>query len=377
MKIVIVLFFVIMILKSFLLHCNKITKKISIIYLLTVGSIMIISMFNPYGLNNVSDNTYFLWLINVFFFDIIIVLWGIKKEDKTKEEINIKVILKSRWFIILQSILLLVLIYYKVRYNSIIEDLPTYQIRIARFSLLFRNGFENLFFNYIILTLVNISSIMFAISVVNKEIKHIAVPLMITNVIVYSTIGFGRELLMQVVLFVIITFLITKNVKEIFTKKNIAALVILIIIAFLVITGMSAVRSKSKDVTFLESFHESVDEQIEQLVIYFTGGFRLLDNYINNGFEGINSKMYGRATLAGLEEIVLYPIKFLGAEISSFNNIIAPITQKSTSIGEQTPYFNAFYTSVMNFHLDFGVPRNNHICYYTWIINSLCNKKLL
>lgn len=86
------------------------------------------------------------------------------------------------------------------------------------------------------------------------------------------------------------------------------------------------------------------------------GGFRLLDNVVNNGIsDNLPDKFYGRATLSGLEEILLYPIKFFGAEINSFNNIIAQYTQKAVAIGTQTPYFNAFYTCVMYFFIDGGV----------------------
>lgn len=77
---------------------------------------------------------------------------------------------------------------------------------------------------------------------------------------------------------------------------------------------------------------------------------------MNNGLgENLPDRFYGRATLSGLEEIILYPIKFFGAEINSFNNIITKFTQKSVSIGSETPYFNAFYTCVMFFYIDGGL----------------------
>ena len=82
----------------------------------------------------------------------------------------------------------------------------------------------------------------------------------------------------------------------------------------------------------------------------------MLDNVVNNGLgENFPDKFYGRATLAGLEEIVLYPIKFLGAEINSFNNIITDFTQNSVPVGSETPYFNAFYTCVTFFYIDGGI----------------------
>ena len=43
----------------------------------------------------------------------------------------------------------------------------------------------------------------------------------------------------------------------------------------------------------------------------------------------------------------------MGAEINSFNNIMGKQTQIPIKIGEDTE-FNAFYTCVMNFYLDYG-----------------------
>ena len=59
--------------------------------------------------------------------------------------------------------------------------------------------------------------------------------------------------------------------------------------------------------------------------------------------------------MAGAEEILLYPIKAFGIEVKSFNNIVSQYTQKSILIGENNSYFNAYYTCIMNYYLDFGI----------------------
>lgn len=240
-----IIFFIALILITIFLKINKTSKKIILIYLVISGIILCTSTFNPNGLNDVSDYTYVLWLINILFTITALLVWGLlKKEEKENSDLKMDAILKSKWFILLEVVLLCVLIFYKIKYNYITKDLPTYEIRIVRFSSLFNGAFENLFFNYIIVGLVNIMTILFAISLTNKKIKNISFFLMLACILVYTSIGYSRELLFHLFIYVVFSFIIQKNYKELFNWKNIVAIIAIMLIAVIGITAMTFVRTR-------------------------------------------------------------------------------------------------------------------------------------
>lgn len=238
----ILIFFIILIVITILLKINKTSKKIVLAYLIVSGIILCISTFNPNGLYNVSNYTYILWLINVFFTISALLLCGKKKSEGEYKDLKLDTVLKNKYFISLEVALLIVLIFYKIKYNNIIEGLPTYEIRIVRFSSLFDNAFENLFFNYIIVGLVNVMTIMFAITIANKKIKNISFFLMLSCILVYTSIGYGRELLLHLFIYVILSFVIQKNSKELLNWRTFVAIISILLIAVIGMTAMTFVR---------------------------------------------------------------------------------------------------------------------------------------
>lgn len=241
----ILIFFVLLISATIFLKINKTTKKIVLTYLSVSGIILCTSTFNPNGLNNVSNYTYILWLLNVFFTITALLVWGAwRKEEKQTSDLKIESILKSKWFIVLESVLLCILILYKIKYTNIIKDLPTYEIRVVRFSSLFNNAFENLFFNYIIVGLVNVMTIIFAISLSNGKLKNISFYLMLACILVYTSIGYGRELLFNLFIYVLFSFIIQKDIKELFNWKIILSIIAIMLIAVIGITAMTFFRTR-------------------------------------------------------------------------------------------------------------------------------------
>lgn len=356
MLFIIILIFIILLSTIYLKRTDKNLKKIAIAYTVFMCIIFIISMCNLYGLYEVSDYTYILLLLSVISFIVTFVFIGakiVKQENVTK--IDFDKIIKSKTIIVIVLINLLLIIAYKIKYDNIVANLPIYQIRLARFNKLFNGAFETLFFNYIIAGIVSISSILFSTLLVNKKIKNILFWLLGANIIVYSLIGYGRMLIFNVAIYLVINILLKENLKEMLKLKKLIQIGIFFIIIIVLFIGMMYPRISNKNLSFGENLKIIIEDLTQQGVEYFVGGIRLLDNFIENGFDCIDGYTYGRATLAGIEEIVLYPIKGIGIEIDSFNNIIASTTQESIPIGENTPYFNAFYTCVMNFYLDFGI----------------------
>ena len=277
------------------------------------------------------------------------------EENEDKKILDIDRYTHSKLINGLFIINLIVVIFYKIKYEIIIKGLPIYEVRLARFEDLFSSAFENLFFNYIVVGLVSIAAIFFAIMLVNKKVKNILFWICGATIIMYSLIGYGRMMFLNVAIYIIISLLIQYNIKELLNEKNILKLVILIMLFILIFTAMLYARTYNKNLTVGENIISTFNSQARQVITYVTGGLRMLDNYIYNAFEGIDGFTFGRATLAGFEEIILYPLKGIGLEIDSYNNMISGISQEYTVIGENNLSFNAFYTCVMNFYSDFGI----------------------
>lgn len=353
----IVAMIVLLVLCNYYIKNDELTKKILRSYFIIMFIIMAVSMLNPVGLYNVSNYTYILLGINIICTAIPIIILTRKNAEsvQNKRKIDCDVIIKSKWILALEICACVILIYYFFKYLNIIGSIETSQIRIARFELLFNSSFETLFYNYIVSGIVTISTLIFSILLVNKKVKNPMFIVITTNIILYTLIGFGRMTIFALLIYIFFAILITKDIKAIINKKNIAILLTVIFIIFVCFSLIICVRMMDKQQSFLENIVQAINNQFNQIFEYFLGGIRMFDNFVQNGFPEFQNYTYGRATFAGLEEIILYPIKGIGIDIDSFNNLAVDIMSRASDVGVNTLYYNAFYTALMNFYLDFGI----------------------
>ena len=338
-------------------------KKISIAYGIQILVLIIISLFNPLNMYTVSAYTYFLIIVCTISFLIAfnkISKHIIKsKQDfnqiENKKLISLDKLLKSKILLVSIIIILIIVIYYLTKYNIIIKDMSKLDIRMVRFNQLFDSSLEALFFNYIIAGFMYILSIIFSVLLTNKKIKNPIFILSTITIALYSLIGYSRMIYLNIVIYIFINILLKPNLKELINVKNIIKIILIGFAVVVILFGMLYARICKSSAPIKDNISKTLKNQTEQIIEYSVGSFRLLDYFIKNGFENFPRKYtYGQATLAGIEEIILYPIKGIGVEIDSFNNIIGEYTQKSIKIGAETN-FNAFYTCVMNFYLDYGL----------------------
>lgn len=339
---------------------EKRIKKTIGIYILIVMAIIIFSMFNPFGLYKVSDIVYVLWIINVIIFSGVLILRAnimSMKSKKEKTEVNglTQKILKSRIILYAQIILSLILVFYSFKFNLIVNSIEdAAQIRMAKFTLLFSSYTENVFYNYIITCLYKAMTIITSILIVNKKIKNPITIIGVINVLLYSSIGYGRMNLYEFLLFILFAYIFCNEQKIIKkSKKDIIKFIVIVIIVFVVGVCATAIRTGVKITDVDELYNKILKEQIEQIAIYFTGGFRALDIFLQNGFEGIEKYTLGRATFAGIDEILEIFFTIFGKKYVGFNSMVGGITQASIIIGNNVT-FNAFYTCLMNYISDFG-----------------------
>ncbi len=344
---------------------DKFSKIFLTIFNLIITILLCFSTTNPYGLFPVSDKTYIIWLINLMCFTIVYILFALrKKNEEIIEEYTdnnfdkvLDKIVKSKIWNTINIIVMILLIYYVVKYNNIISEIIDPALwRMVRFTTLFDSYKEKVIFEYIIMGAFTIFSIITSILLVNKKWKNIFFFVGIANIILYVSIGFSRKVLFEFLMYIVIAYAIM----FIFKKKKINKRIILtgavlLIIILIVILALTSIRTGVKIWDFKTIYEEILQEQVKQFIIYFEGPFRALDYFIENGFPSLEGKLsYGRATLGGVDEIISLPLIFVGIDYPYFNSIVGSDLQSYITIGDNIS-FNALYTGVMNYYCDFGV----------------------
>jgi len=219
MRFLILLIGIVLILIIKLMKLAKEKKSILNIILIFFVGILFLSTFNPMGLYSVDEYTYFLWIICIIMFTIGYCVF--KEKEINIEKLDMDIISKSKLLEIIGYILFLLLLFFRIRYNnivSLVEDAS--QLRIIRFTTLFNSYAENLIFNYIIVGILNIYTILLAILLIEKKYKTKLFWIALMSDIVYITIGYGRKILMDIIIYLIV-WLIIKNRGRIKIKKGI------------------------------------------------------------------------------------------------------------------------------------------------------------
>ena len=354
MRILILLLGFFLILVFSRIKMNRIERTVIICILLFFINVLLLSTFNWYGIYEVSSYTYLLWIINIFMFSLGFCI----KKNKEKEngcknsDDNIDKIINSTTFVILGVIIIIGLIYYKIRFDNIVKGLKTVEeIRMIKFKNLFNSGVEYIIYEYFITTFTNIYTIFFAILLVDKKIKNKVFFMSIIIILLYIMIGYGRKILFDILIYIIMYSIIKSNGV---IKLNFKYLIKLFVIGFMIFSIAiiaTAVRLGVKLNNHKFILNNVVSEQIKQNYLYFVGGFRLLDQYIG---EFDNNYTLGRMTLGGVDDIVGIPFLALNYDYKPINTEVGKKLQKNILIGNNT-YMNAFYTCVMNFYSDFGI----------------------
>lgn len=290
------------------LKVEKYLKRIISCYLIFSFGIIFISMGNPFDLYEVSNTVYILWIVNVNLVSLITIFFisfYTKKTDNNYEGI-IKEIQNSKIIIWVQIILMIMLSYYSIKYSKAVANLSNEDdVRMLFYTNFFNSGFENLLYNYVIVTMYRCTSIIACILFANKQIKNPIFIIGIINIILNMTIGYGRMSVYEVALYILIAYLIKTNNKSLnINAKKILLTIGIILTMFCVGIIPTAIRMKIELTDFEKIKEEVISKQANQIVGYFIGGFRTFDNFLKNGFYGVENLQLGKATFGGIDGIV-------------------------------------------------------------------------
>lgn len=350
---------ILLILMIFLLFNSKknkniISKRVVFVYLLWSFIILFVSSLNPYELYNVSSKIYALWILSITIISLTIIIFSNKNRENIVKNNNFNIIKKSKVLLVINIIVLVLLAYFLVRYNRILASASIQDIRNIRFEKLFSTGYEYIIFTYIMQPTLKIIMMLTAISIIYKERKNINVYLGITNIVLNTMIGYGRMCIFEFILFLLFAYLSQKEINKPKIKSIFITLLAIILFAVIstIVTTIRIIGIEGLSIATIKEY--GISNQISQLIIYFTGGFRTLDLFISNKIISINDYMFGRLTFAGLEDLISNFTSALGINFIPINNIVGNYTQIPVLIGNNQ-YFNAFYTSIFNFYGDFGI----------------------
>lgn len=361
MNFLIYLLLILVVLFVLKIKANIISKKIIIVYSVWTLTIIGLSMLNFYGLFNVSNYIYFLWIISIII-TIVGILFFTKyyKEEKLAEFRNTvgsitNRLINSKALLIISIILCLFFVYYKYRYSSITADMSTETLRIARYDELFSSGIEMILYNYVFVNILKCMLMIMAVLMVFKKFKNRIFILTLFNLILYVSIGYGRMIIFQLIMYYMLSSLILSDKRRKIKLKNVLLLLVAGIVILLIGAIIIVIRLKGiEELTINNIFEFGINEQFQQIYIYFTGGFRMLEKYIKSGLYNVNNFTITRLTFGGIEDILALFIGKIGISFTSINAIVGPATQEIVNIGSSV-YMNAFYTCVMNFYNDLGV----------------------
>lgn len=320
---------------------------------------VMVSQTNIFGLFSVSADTYLLVLAKITMFTVGFLLVARARAGSSRWS-DIKPI--SRSMVLTQLALTGLLLMYLQRYNAILSQASIVEARLIRFELgaFLRSGFEAAFYNYVVAMLVMFFLLYFVSRTITTRSFDAAAGVAVVNALIYGLIGLGRFVYFDTGLFIVLGLLLTAPLRKQrgYSANRIGAMgglrrkIVWAGAFFVVVFGMAyttALRLGVRDLWV------GVRVLFEQFVVYFLGPFRALDVYLAT-FARDFSMLFGRATFAGIDELFMSVLYVLGWGLGPINFHIGGVTQQQILIGDgSNSLFNAFYTSIMNFHMDFGV----------------------
>lgn len=377
MGLLVVMVFTLLFLASRLLVRDRIARIVLYLYSGWWFLCLLVSTFDLFGIYPVSSFTYFLLLLNVgtFVAGFIAMGWGESRNPPSRSygklfeslEHNLIHNPKLTRLLILFSFYLF---YYFRKFQAVTSVLPGSAVRALRFSVgpIFGSAAEILFYNYFADTLAIFLIVVIACCLILAEVRTWLFFWALVDLVLFVGIGAGRTLIVEAGIFVVLIALLRNSLQpracrppevsagglrfQMPPRKN---LLLYVALPVAVLIGFSIY------VTAFRTFDLQLDWELakvagtlflDQAQYYSTGPFRALDYAVHHphlyGFH------YGALTFGAVDELVVWPLTFMGFKATLLNETIGGILDHDIFIG--TNFFNALYTCVFRFYFDFGIP---------------------
>lgn len=361
------IFLVLITILLFLVLISGIKVKLDRMFYILLGilfnGLLIISLFNPYQLFNVSNYTYFVLFLGFgsFFLGYAINRTYVKKyPSRVSNKQNLLTFLNKNYlfwaifFIAFGTTLYMAIIQWKL----ILLQGGLGKLKLDFFELIFNNNSALYFFYQIVIfPLFHLSSIMFSYLLLNNGNKK-QIFCFLLYAIVFSFIGGKRGYFAIIFEYYVIVFIITKISQGssfcglIKSSYKLVLLAVFVYIAAAFMTSLSGGIDADTD-----RLKESGSENAKNLIVYNIGAYRALDYALHNDYLGkAGGYQLGRATFGGA--IDYYGTEILcriGLPLQRVRaNTMTLLQDNSIYIGKDTT-FNYAYTAFMYFYFDFGI----------------------
>lgn len=288
------------------------------------------------------------------------ILYCLKFSNKEKSrELAIKPS-KNKIIIAILIVFTIVLIYYKLRYDNLIDEYGVSTARLIKFELgmLFRTPLENAAYRYVIEPGITLIIINLAFNIAMKKVKSVIVLLSFVSIFLYSSIGMGRFTYFDFAIYSMLVILLyySQNI-VLFIKENYKWISLTISLVTLILIFVTLERL-GVDFTDFGSIKNGIEESMNHLLLYFTGPYGIFNYAIENDYRGVILSNYGgviaNSTIGGLDELVKLSLNFIGQDFITINSVLSSLTSVPVEIGANIS-MNAFYTAYFNFYVDFGI----------------------
>ncbi len=333
---------------------------ILLIWIIPLG----ISLMNPFGLNDVSDNVYLIVTSGLLSFGVgyIILNKPIRclRITNIRNEINW---LSSIKFIRITFLGCLILLCYLAitQWRLIMLQGGMGNLKLDFFELIFDNN-SGLFFIYqaIVIPLFYISCMVFACMILNGDFSKTMISLFL-YIFIFSFVGGKRGYFSIFLQYFIIGYLAKRFAKStIHTKIKANTWLKILSIGGLAFFGAAYVTTVGNNGSeFKKSdFSKAALENVENVIVYQIGPYRALDYALNHDYiEKYGGYTLGRSTIGGMFDYYGCGIlNIIGIPIQRSRDLsMNPLQTNSIIIGKGRSW-NFSYTSFYYFIFDFGWP---------------------
>lgn len=324
------------------------------------GILLSLSLTNPFDLHELSFFSYMLFLLYVLAYIVGFLVSLPKKKVNARglalrSIIGFAALINNKLIKFTSAVVTAALFFYAYKYSSVISLVGSLDSRVVRFEVgeVFGSNYEILLFEYIIGSLIWFAKFIVAFGVVFSMSRNLLWRLSLVSCLLYMMFGAGRNIALEIGLFVFILLVLRK-----FSGERGGGIVdksmVVVLLAALYFSSVLATSFRLSEQMFsMESLIEANLTLMEHLVIYFLGAFRAFDYAVAN-YNDLFFYEGGLLTAAGLEQMIALFLRLLGFDILPYSNYWGGVLAMPISIGVNQ-YFNALYTALFNFYFDYGI----------------------
>jgi len=357
---------------AFASRTNPLLRRTLIVFNAWWALLIVLSGIAPYGGYRISTETYLLiWLFILVFNTIYIFTKPARKkwrgknmeastyvysEDEISRQYD-QLILKNKFITIALYFITFILVYYAIKYSTIMSIGSFLDARNERFYVggLFGTTIELLFYNYVISAFRYLFSFVIAFSLLYNRIKTKHFLICVLDLALYAYIGASR---FPVILLLVNIFFLW-IIRSFYNRRkmdgrSIGRLLKISLIFFAGIFGMSYLTAFRRGVLGfnVNAILDNFSILYQQILGYSVGPLSGL-SYLLDTEVMVNHWFLGRAVvLNGFDELITYILSFVGIHISCAKNVLGAIANVQYHIGSAS--LNALFTCIYWFFSDFG-----------------------